>query len=137
MLVVQADRHETKPCLFSTERRDREGSIPTGRLFEEITTLAGYLQQAGVTPGNRIAIMSPNHPDMVFQILAAWFIGASVVPIRPDEDTERLAHIFQSSGIRLALVRDVCIKRFPAHNDSSLPPSIVQWESGPRTAIRS
>ncbi len=47
-------------------------------LVEESTV---NLQESGITKGNRIAIFSPNAPVVAILSLAAWRLGATVVPL--------------------------------------------------------
>jgi acyl-CoA synthetase (AMP-forming)/AMP-acid ligase II len=79
--------------------------------FEQVSQTASYLKSAGIERGDRIAVMSPNHVDVLIQYFGAFMLGAVVVPINAGEDDRRVLFTLQDSGARLAFVRDLCIDR--------------------------
>jgi long-chain acyl-CoA synthetase len=83
-------------------------------LAERVARTAAFLHAAGVTRGDRVATVAHNHPDTVVQYLAAWRLGAVVVPVNAGEDDERIAYILGDSRTRLAFVRDVHLDRILA-----------------------
>ncbi len=112
LLSDQADRLEDKPFLvyYSDEGYRREYSYR--EFHEEVVRTAMYLAASGIAAGDRIAVMSYNHADVVVQYFAAWAVGACVVPINAGEDDRRISYILQDSEVKLALVRDEYLERF-------------------------
>ncbi len=72
-------------------------------LRERSQRLAGALREAGIEPGDRIAVMLPKSPEVLVALLAVWRLGAVEVPLftafGPDAATYRVGH----SGARLAI----------------------------------
>ncbi len=48
-----------------------------------VRTLADQLAGTGITSNDRIALYCDNRPEFVLALLAAWTIGAAVVPLNP------------------------------------------------------
>ena len=69
--------------------RFEEESISYAQLQERVARAAAVLRGLGVQPGDRVAVMETNTPDVVETLFAAASIGAVFVPLnfraRPDE----------------------------------------------------
>ncbi|WP_433790604.1 acyl-CoA synthetase [Actinoplanes sp. CA-252034] len=65
-------------------------------LHERISRLAAALRAAGVTSGDRVAYLGPNHPSFVETMFATWMLGAIFVPLNfrlsPPEIEYQLRH---------------------------------------------
>src|SRR5215213_3248628 len=72
-------------------------------LRERSQRLAGALREAGVEPGDRVAVMLPKSPEVLVALVAIWRLGAIEVPLftafGPDAAAYRVLH----SGARLAI----------------------------------
>jgi long-chain acyl-CoA synthetase len=77
-----------------------------------VERIAAFLRSNGIGMGDRIATIGHNHSDTVLQYFAAWWIGATVVPINIGEDDPRIAYILDNSGTKLAFVREEYLERF-------------------------
>jgi len=53
---------------------------------------------AGVKPGDRVAVMLPNHPDFLAVLMGLWQAGAVGVPINPLYTADELAYQLGDSG---------------------------------------
>ena len=60
---------------------EREYSLP--QLDALANGMAAALEQRGVRPGDRIALMSSNRPEFVVALWAVWRLGASAVLLSP------------------------------------------------------
>lgn len=49
--------------------------------YQRVNSLATYLRDHGVKPGDRVALFLPNEPDYLTILYACWRIGAAVVPV--------------------------------------------------------
>jgi long-chain acyl-CoA synthetase len=79
-------------------------SLTYGELARKATAFAAYLQEAGVAPGERVAIMLPNtfqYPVALFGTLKA---GAVVVNVNPLYTVRELAHQLKDSGAQTIVV---------------------------------
>ena len=69
----------SRPCLVF------EGHSHTyAQVLEAAARTAAVLAARGVGAGDRVAVMSHNHPSTVFLLLALASLGAVMVPINPD-----------------------------------------------------
>lgn len=79
------------------------------------------LAAAGVVPGDRVAIMSENRPELLDLILASAWMGAIAVPLNPGLRGDGLAHQLTDSGASVLAVEDVFA---PAVDAISRPPTL-------------
>ena len=68
--------------------------------------LAVALEQRGVEPGERIAMYLQNIPQVLVTVLAAWKLGAVVVPCNPMLRERELVKILTDSGSRVLICQD-------------------------------
>ena len=65
--------------------------------------LARVLQQRGIVPGDRVAVILPNTPDLTAAFQAIWTVGAVVVPVIPMWTPAEISHVLRHSGAVAAL----------------------------------
>jgi fatty-acyl-CoA synthase len=70
----------------------------------EVAHLAGALRRAGVEPGDRVAVLSPNTPWHLAAHFAAPLLQAPLVSINTRLAAPEIAHILQHSGAKILLV---------------------------------
>lgn len=81
----------------------------SGEVVDRISgALAGALKERGVLKGDRIAIYLQNVPQFVLTVLAAWKVGAVVVPCNPMFKYHELGIVFRDSTPK-ALVSDAAL----------------------------
>jgi long-chain acyl-CoA synthetase len=68
--------------------------------------LAAVWQEQGIGRGDRVAVQLQNVPAMVFVVLAAWRLGAVVVPVNPMYLERELEHVLSDSGTVLLVCDD-------------------------------
>ncbi len=71
---------------------------------EKVFRTANFLRSKGIDVEDRVATVSQNHINTVIQYFAAWCLGATVVPINVNEETDRIKYILESSKTKLAFV---------------------------------
>ena len=49
--------------------------------WSAVAAMAGWLDEAGIAPGDRIAVYARNHPESFITLLAASRIGAIMMPL--------------------------------------------------------
>jgi acyl-CoA synthetase (AMP-forming)/AMP-acid ligase II len=76
LLHDSASRHAARPALSY-----RGAILSYADLERAAERLARRLEQAGIRPGQRVAIVAPNQPCLVVAFLAVWRIGAMAVPL--------------------------------------------------------
>jgi long-chain acyl-CoA synthetase len=65
--------------------------------------LARVLQEHGVGPGERVAVVLPNTPDLTASFQAIWTVGGVVVPVIPMWTAAEIAHVLRNSGATVVL----------------------------------
>jgi long-chain acyl-CoA synthetase len=65
--------------------------------------LAAVLQSYGVRPGDRVAVLMPNSPDVTAAFHAAWRIGAVIVPLPPQLLAPEARYVFGHASPRVIL----------------------------------
>ncbi|MEE2034881.1 acyl-CoA synthetase [Rhodococcus chondri] len=67
-------------------------------LDERVTHLAHALRTLGVGPGDRVALLSANHPAYLEALFAAGVLGAIFVPLNARLTTPEVAYSLEDSG---------------------------------------
>ncbi len=81
-------------------------------LADMVRQVAAALVDAGVAPGDRIAIASANRPEWVMMDLGAFGAGAADVPLYPTLTGDQMAYILNDSGARfLAVSNEAMLKK--------------------------
>jgi crotonobetaine/carnitine-CoA ligase len=86
-----------RECLVFEQR-----SITYAELRQRAGLAAAWLQRRGLRPGDRVGVMSTNHPSTVVLLLALARIGAVMVPVNPDYKATEAGYVFdhaQVSGV--------------------------------------
>lgn len=107
-------RKLTFPALFNETLKkygDRSAYAFVGekpRSFNEagdqINSLISFLEQAGIVPGDRVAIFSLNMPNWSSAFFAITCMGAVVVPILPDFSTSEVQNILEHSEAKAIFI---------------------------------
>ena len=78
--------------------------------FEHVDRLArswgSILQAAGVEPGDRVAIVTPERPRFLMAHLGAMFAGAVSLPLNPRMTRDELRYFLEDSGARAVVCGD-------------------------------
>jgi long-chain acyl-CoA synthetase len=83
-----------------------EDTISYGELERDSSALGAALRERGVGRGDRVAIFMQNDPEFVLSLLAAWKLGAAVVPLNPMLKGGEVAFQLMDSGARAILALD-------------------------------
>jgi amino acid adenylation domain-containing protein len=76
-----------------------------GALDELGNRIAHALRVAGITAGERVALLIERSPELVAVILGILKAGCAYVPLEPDSPGERTAYTMIDSGARIAVVQ--------------------------------
>ena len=84
--------------------------------YDEVERLssvfASALSALGVKPGERIALMLPNTPQIILSVFATWKAGAIVVPLNPLYTESELEHALCESGAETVIVLTLFYDKF-------------------------
>lgn len=78
--------------------------IGYSELYRRAELFAGGLAALGVTPGDRVAIVSENRPEWVISDQAIVALGAVDVPVYPTMTAKQNEYIFNDAGVKIAIV---------------------------------
>jgi len=131
-VISRFARHDyTLMSLLQTRARqipDKEFIIFEGRsltyaqVLTAVLDTAAVLSARGVRAGDRIGVMSPNHPVTVFAFFALAHLGAIMVSVNADYGVDEVRYVFTHSGVRgviaapeaLAVAQQACAALEPA-----------------------
>lgn len=99
-LAVRAlGRHPERDAVVCGERR-----LTYAELRDEVARFAAVFSAAGLGPGDRIAILSRNRPEVVGAFCAAYVQGLTLTPLSPHAADEDLAFVLRDAGIDCLVV---------------------------------
>lgn len=88
---------------------------------------AQKLVEAGIVPGDRIALLASNRAEFLEIYLGCAWLGAIAVPINPALRGVQLEHIFRNSAPRILVAEDIYLPNLDSLQDRNvLPP--VTWK---------
>lgn len=101
-------------------------SFTYAQAYEESRRIAGGLRAAGVTPGQHVAIMMENRPEVVWLNFALGLIGAVAVPINNASRGDMLAYYLRQSDAAAIVIDETFVERFAtAQVDAPLLATVV------------
>lgn len=89
-------------------------SVSYGELGRYVESMVAALRNAGVAPGNKVALLLPNCPQYVITYYGILMAGAVAVPVNPLSNETELIHIFQDAGVYAAVGLDMLAGRLEA-----------------------
>jgi long-chain acyl-CoA synthetase len=75
-----------------------------GQVVDQARRMAAHLQQRGLEPGARVAMLSKNCAHFIIAELAVWMGGYSTVAIFPTEKSTTVRYVLEHSGASLLFV---------------------------------
>ncbi|OQY39615.1 MAG: hypothetical protein B6229_03385 [Spirochaetaceae bacterium 4572_7] len=89
-----------------------------GDVKSEIVRVKNYLIQAGINKGDKVILLSENHPNWSVIYLAVTSFGAVIVPILPDFTAPQIEVIIKHSEATIVFASD---KQMPKLENISMP----------------
>jgi long-chain acyl-CoA synthetase len=75
---------------------------------------AHALSELGIKPGDRVALLLPNSPQMILALFGTWKAGGIVVPLNPLYTERELEHALRESGAETVIVLTPFYKKVKA-----------------------
>ena len=95
-------------------------------LAERVARIASALRdELGLSPGDRVAIVSGNMPEYLETLYAVWHAGGAVVPINAKLHPVELAYILNHSGARICFTSSGLAPAIEAHAPDTLERVLV------------
>ena len=76
-------------------------AMPARRLLERVENVACAIREAGLAPGDRVALLAHDCVDWLVTDFGALFAGCVVVPIYPTQALDHMAHILGHSDAKM------------------------------------
>jgi len=89
-------------------------TVSYGELERLSTALASALIGLGVKPGDRVALLLPNAPQIILSLFGTWKAGGIVVPLNPLYTERELEHALCESGAETVIVLTLFYKKVKA-----------------------
>ncbi|OPY84138.1 MAG: Long-chain-fatty-acid--CoA ligase [Smithella sp. PtaU1.Bin162] len=107
-LVEEAARNfAERPALISENQR-----ISYSELNRSINAVAHFLKQAGVTKGDKVAVMLPNIPEFIYCYFAVVKLGAVAVTLNTLSTSYELSYLLENSDAKVLLTSEAVRKRY-------------------------
>jgi len=91
---------------------------------KEIQALTAFLENNGIVPGDRVAILSSNMPNWGIAFFSITFMGAVAVPILPDFSNAEVANLLKHSGTKAIFISTSVIQRIEGFKSEDLKTAI-------------
>jgi long-chain acyl-CoA synthetase len=95
LVAAAADRHGDRAALVEAEGGRR---LTWSEMEAAVARGAGALRAAGVSPGDRVALLLPNSAAFAVALWSVLRAGAVVVPVNPAYTPPEIAHMLRDSG---------------------------------------
>jgi long-chain acyl-CoA synthetase len=102
-----AQNFADKPALICENQR-----ISYNQLNCSINAVAHFLQQIGLTKGDKIALMLPNIPEFVYCYFAAVKLGAVAVTLNTSSTAHELSYLLENSDAKVLITMESVRKRY-------------------------
>jgi long-chain acyl-CoA synthetase len=113
LLLRAARSFGERPAVYDGQRlvHDYRG------LAQRAAALSGYLvQECGLRPGDRVALILHNHPSYLELLFAIWHSGLVAVPVNAKLHPREFAYILQHSGANICFVSEDLAEAVAATN---------------------
>jgi long-chain acyl-CoA synthetase len=87
-------------------------SLTYRELWREVEAFAKGLQEAGLRPGDRVAIMLPNSPQFVIAFYGTLLAGGVGVNVNPMYTPRELRHQLKDAGAETLVILDQLLPRY-------------------------
>jgi long-chain acyl-CoA synthetase len=127
-------RAAEQPRAVTLRRKAAGGAwedVTTAAFADEVRALAKGLIAAGISPGDRVAIMSHTRYEWTLFDYAAWSAGAVVVPIYETSSAEQAEWILSDSAARVVIVETDAFEKMITAARDRLPALEHLWRVHP------
>src|SRR5437762_3519998 len=103
MIAARAAQDPGRAVIRFRDASGKWNDLSWAELDRRRLGIAAGLRGLGVGPGDRVAFVSHNRVEMLLVELGVLSLGATAVPIFPDDGQRTLAHGLRDSGARLVV----------------------------------
>jgi len=88
---------------------DTEAEMTYRELDARVRLAAGGLQSLGVTPGDLVCVVAPNHVDYLVTFYASTLIGSTLQPLNPLYTTGAAFICIVAQRDHTIMIRNLCL----------------------------
>ncbi|KQW52931.1 acyl-CoA synthetase [Nocardioides sp. Root1257] len=103
LLLAAAERWPERPAWTFVAADGTEQTLTFSTVGDQTSRLAQALRERGVQPGDRVAVMLDNQPELPLVWFALMRLGAAMVPLNVRYRTADAGHVVADAGARLAV----------------------------------
>lgn len=128
--MIQETARLTFPALFHETVRKHGSSLAYSFAGEEpitwseaaemIHALSAFLENTGISRGDRVAILSTNMPNWPIVYFAITFTGAVAVPVLPDFSATEVFNVLEHSGAKALFISTALLPKIENARPESL-----------------
>lgn len=102
------------------------------QVLQQVARAATVLAARGVAAGDRVAVMSHNHPSTVYLLFALASLGAILVPVNPEFTQEEARYVLDHAEVCGVVASPATVQRvLGAGARRSAPPWVMLNEAAP------
>lgn len=109
----------------------REQSIDYTLFSDRIRRVATYLRDKGVSRGDRVGMISHNHPSFLEVLYACSCLGAIFVPLNFRLASVEVAFIAKDAGVKVIFADDNCLPLIEAERDQLACTDFIATQTAP------
>ena len=76
------------------------------QVYERVQQLACGLAELGIKPGDHVAVIGENRPQLYMSMMATQALGAVPIPLYQDAVAQEMVYVLQDASVSVAVVED-------------------------------
>ena len=76
------------------------------QVFERVQKLDCGLASLGIKPGDHVAVIGENRPQLYMSMMATQALGAVPIPLYQDAVAQEMVYVLQDASVSVAVVED-------------------------------
>lgn len=100
-----AQKYPDQPAISAVSMTDPNDMITLSyqQLWTQVEYVAVGLLEAGLEPGQQIAVLLPRNQSLLVSLLAVWRIGCSYIPLDPEYPDSRIDYMLNHANVKCVL----------------------------------
>lgn len=107
-----AEESGERVAVYAEDDAGNDQTYTFSELHGLTNQLANYLSAQGVGHGDRVGVVSPQRPETLIAYIAAWKVGAAIVPLSTLFGPDAIQYRLADSGAKACIVTEASIDAF-------------------------
>lgn len=103
-LIINAAESHLDKIAMRIVGEENEGKYTYGEMLDQVRSIAFRLEKENINFGDRVALISENHPRWAVAYYGILFRGAVCVPVDPHGEIETVTNFIENSEAKLAFI---------------------------------